>query len=95
MFIWKVAVGPILQEVPAGQIVKDAGPKGAEMTSLAVGEDASTAPAQNTPLPAEKIKFVQENMAKCQKRVQGQMTECQKLLVVSSVIFEYLSLQIE
>ncbi|KAG2558706.1 hypothetical protein PVAP13_8NG347700 [Panicum virgatum] len=75
------SVGPILQEVPAGQIVKDAGPKGAEMTSLAVGEDASTAPAQNTPLPAEKIKFVQENMAKCQKRVQGQMTECQKLLV--------------
>ena len=54
-----------------------------------VGVTTSTAPAGSTPPPANKIRLAQESMAKWQKLVQDQMSECQKLLAISNLLLEY------
>ena len=59
------------------------------MSLLVVGASTSAAPAGSTLPPAEKIKLAQESMAKWQKLVQDQMSECQKLLAVSNLLLEY------
>ena len=59
------------------------------MSLLVVGASTSAALAGSTLPPAEKIKLAQESMAKWQKLVQDQMSECQKLLAVSNLLLEY------
>ena len=59
------------------------------MSLLVVGASTSAAPAGSTLPPAETIKLAQESMAKWQKLVQDQMSECQKLLAVSNLLLEY------
>lgn len=57
----EILSGPASQEIAAECIIEDAGTKDVEASPLAARVSAPLVPTQEPELPADKIKFVQEN----------------------------------
>ena len=80
----KFSLGPQNQEDHVGKVADTPHVE----ASLVVGASTSIAPSGGAPPPMDIIKLAQENMDLLQVHV----TECQKLLVVSNCLIEYLIL---